>query len=191
MIKINLLPTTKKGKRFRWKVSEFQRQLILGTIILGIVAFLLLSYWTSLTLKISNLQKTKAANEAKLEEQKKTLKEVEKVKDQRAEVNSKIAIIEKLKKSQRSLVRLLDELSKALPPGVNFTTLTDTSVPGGIEQVNLEGTAFTNNDIVRFVGNLNKPPSHFSAVFLQETAQITLEGTEVYKYKLQFTFKGE
>ncbi len=181
MIKINLLPTKKKPPR---KVTELQQQLILGGLILALAVGGMLTYWNILRTKIDGLQRTKAAATAKIREQDNMLREVKSVEDQRKKVGDKIALIERLKKNQGLLVHLLDEIDKALPQGVNLTSLSEKS-----GQINLEGMAFTNNDIVRFVDNLKASP-YCSDVFLQETAQGTAEGTDVYKYKLQFTFKG-
>jgi type IV pilus assembly protein PilN len=186
MIKINLLPTKKRPPR---KVTELQQQLILGTFILFILAFGMFSYWKSLSNKIERLQREKAAAQARIDEQTKMLNEVKSVEAERKKVNEKIAIIEQLKKNQGTLVHLFDELSTALPKGVNIVSLADKSGQGS-ETVSLDGTAFTNNDIVRFVDNLKAAP-HFSDVNLSETAQATQEGFDIYKYKLQFTFKGE
>lgn len=186
MIKINLLPTKKKPPK---KVTELQQQLILGTLILGVLVVGMTSYWKSLSAKIDSLQKTKVAAEEKITEQKKMLDDVKSVEDERTKVNEKIAIIEQLKKNQGYLVHLLDEISKALPPGVNIANLTDKSGQGGIEQINMDGVAFTNNDIVRFIDNLKASP-YCSDVTLQETSETSQEGIDVYKYKLQFTFKG-
>ena len=181
MIKINLLPTKKKPPR---KVTELQQQLILGGLILALAVGGMWLYWNSLSKKIDGLQRTKAAAEAKIREQDNMLKEVKSVEDERMKVSGKIAIIEQLKKNQGLLVHLLDEVNKALPQGVNLTSLSEKS-----GKIDLEGMAFTNNDIVRFIDNLKASP-YCSDVFLQETAQNTVEGTDVYKYKLQFTFKG-
>lgn len=182
MIKINLLPTDKK-KPPR-KVTEFQQQLILGGLILVLAVGGMFAYWTGLKIKIDGLQRTKAAATARIREQDILLKEVRSVEEERKKVSDKIAIIEQLKRNQGLLVHLLDEINKALPQGVNLTSLSEKN-----GQVNLEGMAFTNHDIVRFVDNLKASP-YCSAVFLQESAQSMVEKTDVYKYKLQFTFKG-
>ena len=181
MIKINLLPTKKKPPK---KVTELQQQLILGTLILAVLAVGMTSYWNSLSAKIDSMQKTKAAADARIIEQKKMLDDVKTVEDERTKVNEKIAIIEQLKKNQGYLVRLLDEISKALPPGVNLASLSEKA-----GQINMDGMAFTNNDIVRFIDNLKASP-YCSDVMLQETSQSTQTGIDIYKYKLQFKFKG-
>jgi type IV pilus assembly protein PilN len=56
--------------------------------------------------------------------------------------------------------------------------------------VSVDGTAFTNNEVVRFVDNL-KADRFFSEVLLLESRQAKVEGVEIYQYKLQFKFKGE
>ncbi len=182
MIKINLLPTKKKASK---KITELQQQLILGALILGLLGFGMVTYGSTLKVKRNNLAKTKALAEARIREQDNMLKEVKSVEDERKKVNDKIAIIEQLKKNQTRLVHLLDELSKLLPPGVNFASLGEDNKG----MITIDGMAFTNNDIVRFVDNLKASP-YFSDVFLMESVESTQDGYEVYRYKLQMIFKG-
>ncbi len=181
MIKINLLPSKKKAAK---KITELQQQMILGGLILCLVLGGLFFYWNFLNGQINNLTASKAAAEARKREQENMLKEVKAVEDQRKIVKDKIALIEQLKQNQTILVHLLDEVSKALPQGVNLTSLNEKS-----GQIDIDGTAFTNNDIVRFVENLKACPN-CSDVFLLETVQAAQDGIDIYKYKLQFKFKG-
>jgi type IV pilus assembly protein PilN len=181
MIKINLLPTKKKTPK---KVTELQQQMILGALILGLVGAGMFFYWQSLSSRINDLQRSKAAAEAKIREQDNLLKEVKSVEDERRQVNDKIAIIQQLKKNQSGFVHLLDEVSKALPTGVNITALAENR-----GQISIEGGAFTNNDVVHFIDNLKASP-YLADVFLLETREVVEQGIEMYKYKLQFTFKG-
>jgi type IV pilus assembly protein PilN len=81
-------------------------------------------------------------------------------------------------------VRLLDEVSKSLPLGVNVASLSESS-----NGINIEGEAFTNEDVVRYVDNL-KASRLLSDVTLLETSQAKREGLDIYKYKLQFVYKG-
>lgn len=182
MIKINLLSTNKK--KAPKKVTELQQQLLLGSLILGLVMGGLWFYYVSLQQHIDRLKNDKATAEAKIREQDNMLREVKSVEEERKKVTEKIAIIEQLKKNQTMLVHLLDELSTTLPKGVNITSLSESN-----RQVSLEGTAFTNHDVVRFIDNL-KASSAMADVFLQETVQSVQDGVEIYKYKLQLVFKG-
>ncbi len=182
MIKINLLPT--KKRKAPKKITELQQQMVLGGLILILVGIGMGYLWIRLNARIAQLQSEKAAAEARIREQDNMLKAVKNVEDERKQVSDKIAIIEQLKKNQTGPVRLLDEVSKALPPGVNLSSLSESS-----GNVNIEGSGFTNNDIVHFVDNLKASP-YLSDVFLLETRESSLEGVEIYVYKLQFKFKG-
>ncbi len=181
MIKINLLPSKKKPAK---KVTELQKQGILGSLILALVVGGMWFYYATLSNKIDTLTRSKTLAETKIREQDNMLKEVKTVEDERKNVAEKIAVIEQLKKNQAGLVHLLDQVSKALPLGVNLTALSEKD-----SKIDLEGTAFTNNDIVRFVDNLKACP-YFADVFLIESVQATVEQVDIYKYKLQFVFKG-
>lgn len=182
MIKINLLSTKRKAPR---KVTELQQQMVLGVLILVLVGMGIGYYWNMLNARIDELNEEKTAAEARLREQNNQLKAVKTVEAERKVVTDKIQIIEQLKKNQRGPVRLLDELSKALPTGVNLTSLSEKNL-----SVNISGDAFSNNAIVRYVDNLKVSP-FFSGVYLLETRQAKLAGVEIYKYKMNFRFKGK
>jgi len=181
MIKINLLPTKKKPPK---KVIDLQQQLLLGFLILVLVLMAMAFFWKRQRDQIEALQKEKVADEALIQSQDNVLKEVKNVEEERKKVAEKIEVIEKLKRNQAGPVRLLDELSKALPVGVNLGSLNESS-----NNVNIEGEAFTNDDVVRFVDNLKASP-YLSDVMLLETDQIKHESLEIYTYKLQFAYKG-
>ncbi len=182
MIKINLLTTKRKVPR---KVTELQQQMVLGVLILILVGIGTGYYWNALNQRIDKLKKEKAVAEARLREQNNMLKAVKTVEAERKTVSDKIQIIEQLKKNQRGPVRLLDELSKALPTGVNLTKLAENN-----RNVSIEGDGFSNNAIVRYVDNL-KASSFLSNVYLLETRQARLAGVEIYKYKMRFRFTGK
>ena len=181
MIKINLLPTKRKPPR---KVTEFQRHLIIAVVVMGGVFTAMAFYYLSLNAKIASLEKERAAAMAEVARQENMLREVKNVEDERKKVTDKIGIIEQLKKNQQGPVRLLDEISRAIPATVDITSMTETS-----GSVNLNGEAFSNEDVVKFVDNL-KASAFFTDVYLTETSQKAKEGYEIYDYKLQFRYKG-
>ena len=181
MIKINLLPTKRKPPR---KVTELQKQMIIAVLILGGVAAGMTVYYLALSKKISQLQDQRSAAQRKVAEQDNMLKEVKNVEAERKKVTERIGIIEQLKKNQQGPVRLLDEVSRALPNGVNLSSFVEN---GG--NVNLAGDAFTNDDVVKFVDNLKNSPFLIDVTLL-ETSLSAHEGIEFYRYKLQFKYKG-
>ncbi len=182
MIKINLLPTKRKPAK---KMTELQQQLILGVLLLTVTVGGLAFFWITLTTHAANLQKQVNTAKATVADQKKKLEKVANVEAVKKTVLEKIAIIEQLKKNQSGPVKLLDKVSRALPKGLNLTSLSENA---GL--LHIEGLAFTNNEVVRFIDNLKAEP-FFSDVVLLESKQARFENTDVYQYKLQFKVKGE
>jgi type IV pilus assembly protein PilN len=181
MIKINLLPTKKKPPK---KVIDLQQQAILAGLVLVLVVIALWYYWNTQNDRINMLENKKADAVRQIAGQDNMLKEVKNVEEERKKVSEKIEIIEKLKKNQSGPVRLLDAVSNALPKGVNISLLLENN-----NNVNIEGAAFTNEDVVRFIDNLKASPL-LSEVMLLETSQTTQGKIDFYKYKLQFVYKG-
>jgi type IV pilus assembly protein PilN len=181
MIRINLLPTKKRAPK---KVIALQQQLLLGALVIVLVMIVMAYFWKRQSDRIAALQQEKTAAEARVREQDAVLKEVKNVEEERKKVAGKIEIIEALKKNQAGPVRLLDEISRALPAGVNISSLGESS-----NNITLDGEAFTNDDIVRFVENLKASP-FLAQVMLLETSQMKREGIDMYKYRLQFVYKG-
>lgn len=176
MIKINLLPAKRKPAK---KLTPLQQQMIIGTFIIVISLGIMGFWWWSLYLHINELKSEKAAAEAKIAQQEKMLTEVKNVEAEEKSVKEKIEVIRKLEANQTGPVRLLDEISKLLPKGVGLTVLSE---KGG--QVDLEGNAFTNNELVSFINALKTSPL-FNDVYLVISEQTKLEGYDIYKYKLQ------
>ena len=181
MIKINLLPTKKKPPK---KVIDLQQQVILAILVLVLLVIALGYYWKTQNDRIARLESEKAAAEKQISDQDNMLKEVKNVEEERKKVAERIEIIEKLKKNQTGPVQLLDAVSTALPKGVNIVSLSENN-----NSVNIEGEAFTNEDVVRFIDNLKASPL-LKDVMLLETSQTTKDKIDFYKYKLQFVYKG-
>jgi type IV pilus assembly protein PilN len=181
MIKINLLPTKRKPPR---KVTELQKQLIIAFVVIGGVSASMVFYFISLNNKIAARTQEKAVAMAEVARQENMLKEVKNVEEERKKVTDKIGVIEQLKKNQQGPVRLLDEISRAIPVSVDLLTMSETS-----GSINLAGEAFTNDDVVKFVDNL-KASEYFTDIYLIETSQKNKDGYEIYEYKLQFKYKG-
>jgi type IV pilus assembly protein PilN len=181
MIKINLLPTKRKPPR---KVTELQKQLIIAVVVLSGVSASMVFYFISLNSKLEARTQEKAAAMAEVARQENMLKEVKNVEEERKKVTDKIGVIEQLKKNQQGPVRLLDEISRAIPVSVDLLTMSEIS-----GSINLAGEAFTNDDVVKFVDNL-KASEYFTDIYLIETSQRNKEGYEIYEYKLQFKYKG-
>lgn len=181
MIKINLLPTKRKPPR---KVTELQKQLIIGVVVLAGVAGAMAFYFLHLNGKISARTKQRQLAQARVAEQDNMLREVKNVEEERKKVKEKIDIIEQLKKNQQGPVRLLDELSRALPANVDFKALEESK-----GTIKITGEAFSNEDVVKLVDNLKTSP-YLTGINLLETRLEVVDGFEIYKYQIELKYKG-
>lgn len=165
MIRVNLLPEVQKAKSPKAKV---RREIPLTWIIAGLVVVLITCvglgvFHMSLQRKADRVQ----ADIQRLQEDIKRLKldvqKVEQVKNQRNELNNKLAVIEKLKSNQRGPVHLLDQIASCIPQNVWLTELSENG-----QSMNINGMSMDHIQISRFMQNLEKSP-FFSNVNLSKT----------------------
>lgn len=179
MIKVNLLPVKKKRKQK--PLPAFAISMILITLVVGAILAWLVFFFSG---RVSEKQALVQSNETKIAELKRKIKDVEDYEKRNADFQKRKEIIEQLGKNKSLPVKILDEISALLPPGVWLTSL---DVTGG--NINLSCTAFTNTDVVNYVDKL-KNSKLFTDVYLQESVQAQAAGFSLYNFKLIFKVKG-
>lgn len=179
MIKVNLISAKKKKKQK--PVPAFLIYTILLTLAIGVIFLYIAYHFTS----------TVTAKETKVKENEKTItalkakiKAVEDFEKLNKTFQQRKDIIEELGRNKSRPVKILDEISALLPPGV---WLTSTDVKG--LNVSLSCIAFTNTDVVNYVNNL-KNSKLFTDVYLQESVQSKQATTSTYSFKLTFKVKA-
>ncbi len=184
MIKINLLPIKRAGKKTKAPADEALMQLGIG---LGVVLIFLgaCGYrWQSNMDDIALQTQLKESKTKEVEALKKKVQEVEDYEKKKLALENQVRIIEQLRKNQGGPVRLLDYLSQSLDPVKVWLSSVE-----GDAQVAVTGKALTNDDIVEFIKNLQQS-KYFSSVTLQESVQALDEGVPVYSFKLTMTVKS-
>jgi len=156
MIKINLLVEARAEKVARAPLismgtAGLNNYILLGLLIVG-VAFVGIQYW-SLSSTLAGIKKELAENQREYERLKPIIAEVEAFKKKNAELKHKIDVIEQLKANQNGPVRVMDEVSKALP---DLLWLTNLDLGGG--NINLRGQALDENAVANFIANLAASP---------------------------------
>ena len=184
MIKINLVaerkPTKAKGPGV---LSQFtlgrniNNYLVAGLLIIGLVV-VGFTYWR-LSSRLSGLRAEVAENQREYERLKPIIAEVERFKVNNAELKRKIEVIEQLKANQHGPVRLMDEVSKALP---ELLWLTAMNMGGNVVTVN--GQALNENAVANFISNLTASP------FFQEPSLRIMRQTDagVFEFELTWDF---
>lgn len=182
MIKINLIPET--GKKHRKKIKGPANFVLMFSVITVTTLVVMGAATLYVKSEVSKLKTQEEENNRKISSLKKDIDEVKKYEALIAELKQRGTIIEELRKNQAVPVKILDEVSSIAPEGVWLTAL---SYKGN--NVNLEGIAFTNDDIVAYIENL-KRSGDMADVYLEESRESEIEKVKVYRFKLKFNVKA-
>jgi type IV pilus assembly protein PilN len=144
MIKINLLPREERKRR-----TQVNPALLLG-LLGAVVVVLAMGYgWYWLNGEVDRLQSDIQATQAELKRFEELAKQVDKFQAEKKRLEEKIKVIETLVVAQGGPVRLLDEVSKALPNEVWLTTFNRVG-----KRLEIGGIAFSNFSVANFMTNL-------------------------------------
>jgi type IV pilus assembly protein PilN len=181
MIKINLIGK-ERPEPGAAAAEKQSRTAILFSLI--VVATLLgLGWWyMSLNSQIKDLEDKKAKAIEEKHRLEAVIKEVEGYEAQKKALETKVNVIDNLKKNQTGPVHLLDEISKNLPDFLWLDKLTQ----GAGDVIRLEGKATSYNAIADFITNLDHS-GYFTNVQIVNTGKVS-EAGEVYNYSISAAF---
>jgi Tfp pilus assembly protein PilN len=108
--------------------------------------------------------------------------EVKGYEDKKASLEAKIQLINNLKTNQKGPVRLMDEISKALP---DLVWLSELTVSG--DQVSLKGRTLSPNAVATYLENLKKSPFFAEPVFRNLGREQGSQGIYTWEMSLTFT----
>lgn len=157
MIKINLVaetPTPAAMKRARPEFSLGARQ---GDVLLILVLALCLlaigTRWLLLKNERDHLRDVQRQKQVERDELLPYIQKVEELEAKRDLLRHKISVINQLKENQRGPVRIMDEVSRALP---DLVWLTQMTMKGNT--VTLSGVAMDENAVANYISNLYASP---------------------------------
>jgi type IV pilus assembly protein PilN len=183
MIRINLLP----GPRARrgQKPSNVRIEAAAAAAIILLTVAACLYYSSELNAEVEARQFEKQEKEKQLAALKEKVKRVEDFEQRKKLLEEKNRVIEQLEKSRSGPVLVMDHVSRSSDPLklwlVKFT------MKGN--DVELEGRALTNDDVVEFVSNLRRT-DYFSSIRLAETRSGTEGKVNLYQFRLNLSVKG-
>lgn len=175
MIRINVLPE-RRARRAQRVLKTF---LISLTVLIGVPVVIEAAVWYVLDRRVTAFEQEQAALTQELDVLKAKAKEVANVERDNAAFQEKLKVIEQLKKQQAGPVRLLTEISKALPPRVWLLALGEKS-----GKVDLEGMAHANADLVDFIFALEQTKMFKEVTIVESRETIGPDGTPMYAFKL-------
>jgi type IV pilus assembly protein PilN len=173
MIKINLLPVRESQRKEKLR----EQVVVLIAAAIFVVVGCAAAYMTIQT-KISAKNMEIAEQNSMVEQLKKQIGEVEKVKKLQAELQSKLDILGKLKANKTGPAHMLDELSVATPEKVWIESFD--SVAG---VVNLNGLGVNEEIVAIFLQQLESS-IYYKNVELQSLEQATIDGHKLQRFKV-------
>jgi type IV pilus assembly protein PilN len=184
LIRINLL-TEAKAAAARKKApllptgARLNNVLFFGAFGLGLAYIVIMG----LTLLSRRSQLDEEIVKARLEADrlKSIIEEVKEYEDKKASLEAKIQLINALKTNQKGPVRLMDEISKALPDLVWLTT-----VDVAANQITMRGKTLSPNAVATYLENLKKSPFFAEPVFKSLGQDGGTSGT--YTWEMTLTF---
>ena len=184
MIRINLLPREEKAQRpkvnFEFKAGEMVIPvgvLIASVLVIAGTALSQRSRITSLEGSISEMDAQSRALAPQIER-------VNRLAQERAELDLRLGIINKLEKGRTQSVRIMDELARCVPDHL-WMTLAQQDAGS---KLNLEGVTYSNLVVSEFMSRLERSPL-FANVELgvAETGQIAERDVVKFRVTCQVT----
>jgi type IV pilus assembly protein PilN len=188
MIKINLLAEAKPAKKKRGVAAlgaagRLNVLLLFGVLAIGLLAILV--QWWVLRSRIKEMDEKIRVAQAEVTRLESVLKEVKDFEDKKARLQRKVDLINQLKANQKGPVRLMDEVSRALP---DLLWIERMEYKGSF--IGLEGKALNPNAVANFLENLKRVSAFQEPKVEKIQAASGSGGTALYSFRLSFTFSN-
>ena len=161
MIRINLLPGDERRRR-RAGASIKVGDMVVPIALLGGVLLVIVGTAMSQRTRIASLARSIADVDAQARALAPQIERVNRLAQERAELDLRLGIIHRLETGRTRTVRIMDELARCLPDHLWLTTANE----DGEHQLTIEGGTLSNLVISDFMSRLERSPM-FSNVELQ------------------------
>ncbi len=173
MIRINLLPVKAAQKK-----EKLRGQLVILLACVVIAAAGCGAVYLSLLNKVDTVKEENLSRENEINQLKKKIGEVGRVKKMKEELQGKLDILEKLKEGQSGPVHLLDELSGRMPDKLWINSFKST---GGA--ISISGFGLNEETVAEFLRDLEASP-YYRNVELLVIEQATQAGLKLHKFDI-------
>lgn len=178
MIRINLLPNEGKSQRkpvFTFKAGD----MVVPAVILLAAGLVVAGTVVSQTSRINSLTHSIADVEAQSRALAPQIARVQRLAQERAELDLRLGIINKLEKGRTQSVRLMDELARCVPDHLWLVAATQDAG----SSISLEGVTFSNLVVSDFMSRLERSPM-FAGVELGFAERSQMTDHEVVKFRV-------
>jgi type IV pilus assembly protein PilN len=179
MIRINLLPGEERKRGGRPAASFKMGDLVMPMVILvGAVVFMG-GMWLSVRVHASQLNRSIAQVDVEARALAPQFERVNRLAQERAELDLRLGIINKLERGRTQAVRLMDELARVLPDHVWLTSATQDQG----STLTIEGTAMSNLVVSDLMTHLDRSPM-FADVELEIAERSQIGDKDAVKFRL-------
>ena len=188
MIRINLLASERRAaKAASPGLQPGQKMMVIGSLLLVLTVALL--GWRFWALREQQAEVARQIEASTREEQRlqEILKQVQDFENRRKVLESRVALIDELRKGQTAPVHMIDQVSKALP---EMTWLTNIQQSG--YTLTVQGRCLTLTSLSDFVGNLEASHYFMRPVEIIESSVVAAEGgkgPELIQFTIRATFQ--
>jgi type IV pilus assembly protein PilN len=179
MIRVNLLPREEKNQRkavsFDLKVGD----MVLPGAVIGLAALVIAGTSMSQGTRIKSLGSSIEQVDAESRALAPQIARVNQLAKERAELDLRMGIINRLEKGRTQSVRLMDELARCVPDHLWLTGTTQDAAGS----LSLEGVTYSNLVVSDFMSRLERSPM-FANVELGVAEHGTATGKDVVKFRL-------
>jgi type IV pilus assembly protein PilN len=174
MIRINLLPV----REARQRASMRQQGIMLGAALVAAIVVSGLLH-TAMAAKLSSERQRVVAAQVELTKLEETLKEVERFRTEKQDIERKLSIIARLEESRRGPVRIMDEIASRIPDRMWLKRM---KLSGGA--LELEGFGIDNEVIAAFLTSLEES-KFLTDVELKGSQLIQKHGLKLNEFKIR------
>ena len=179
MIRVNLLPREEKSQSKAISIDLKLGDMVLPGVVVGLAVLVIAGTVMSQATRITGLEKSIEQVDAESRALAPQIARVNQLAQERAELDLRMGIINRLEKGRTQSVRLMDELAKCVP---DHLWLTGSSQDAGTS-LSLEGVTYSNLVVSDFMARLERSPM-FANVELDIAERGSLEQRDVVKFRM-------
>ena len=178
MIRINLLPQESKAQR-KPALTLKAGDMVVPAVVFAAAALVVAGTVLSQNSRVTTLTHSIADVEAQSRALAPQIEKVQRLAQERAELDLRLGIINKLEKGRTQSVRLMDELARCVPDHLWLTA----AAQDGSSSLSLEGVTFSNLVVSDFMSRLERSPM-FANVELEVAERGQLQDHDVVKFRV-------
>jgi Tfp pilus assembly protein PilN len=180
MIRVNLLAGSPGAAQPKVWVPVEQRSAFVGLGMLVLTGLLVVGWWYYLSHERAVAEAGVAKAEARIEQLKDAMKVLDAARTQKAELEERLAVIDRLRAAKHAPVRMLNLLNAMLPDGLWLL-----EVKQGPVAVQIEGRAMSQTAVSDFAKGLQDSGFFKMPVEIVTTLMESIEETNVFRFVLK------